>query len=257
MDARLQASINLKAILPLMEDLVEGDPAAAAAVAGEDLVLQFQVWGGPAAHLAIDRGRVQYGTGVHPRPDLALFFVSAGHLNRLFAGETVLPGIRKGFRRLGFLTNGFPILAERLSYHLEGEGQSARGPEADRFLVRLGLHAMLGGMVAVAADDRSLAHVAAATSAGTLLVRVLPDGPQGSFTRRPEAGRFSTTWQESVQRPNAVMEFESLEVARQIIDGELGAVTAVGTGQIAVRGYLPLIEKANIFLDRFSRLMGR
>ena len=48
-------------------------------------------------------------------------------------------------------------MAERLSYHLEGEGKKAEGPQAQLFLVKLGLRAMLGGMVAVASDDPSLA----------------------------------------------------------------------------------------------------
>ena len=40
MDEMLRASVYLKGILPLMEDLVEYDQAAADAIAGENLVLQ-------------------------------------------------------------------------------------------------------------------------------------------------------------------------------------------------------------------------
>jgi hypothetical protein len=259
MNEMLQASIYLKAILPLMEDLVQYDQESAAAIQGRNLVLQFEVQGGPVAHLEIRDGKVRHRTGRHPRPDVRLAFKTPGLLNRLFAGENVRPGIRKGFTRLGFLTRQFPILSQRLSYYLEGEGKDAQGPGADQFLVRLGLHAMLGGMATVASDDPSLADIAASTPSGTLLVQVLPDGPQGTFAKTTGNGGtvFCTTWEEPVQHANAVMEFQSLGVARQVIDGQLSSMAAISTGKMHIRGYLPLTEKANIFLGRFSRLMGR
>jgi hypothetical protein len=255
----LQASIYLKGILPLMEHVVRYDREAAAIIAGEELVLQFEVRDGPIAHLEITGDKVRHGVGRHPRPDVRLTFRTPELLNRLFAGENVRPGIRKGFTRLGFLLKKFPVLAERLSYYLEGEGQKAEGPEANLFLVKLGLHAMLGGMVAVASDDLSLADVAAATPTGTLLVRVLPDGPGGTFAKAPRNGGydFLATFGQPAPHTNAVMEFADLDVARRTIDGQLSAVVAIGTGEIHIRGYLPLIEKANIFLGRFARVMGR
>lgn len=259
MNEMLRASVYLKGILPLMEDLVVYDPEAAAAIAGESLVLQFEIKDGPAVHLEVGSGKIRHGSGLHPRPDIRLSFNTPERLNRMFAGQDVRPGIRKGFTRLGFLTKKFPILAERLSYFMEGEGQKAEGPEANLFLVRLGLHAMLGGMAAVASDDPSLADVAAATPCGTLLVAVLPDGPHGTFAKMPSNGSydFLATFGRSVAHANAVMEFTSLDVARRLIDGQLSAVVAIGTGEVKISGYLPLIDKANVFLGRLAKVMGR
>lgn len=259
MNEMLQASIYLKAILPLMEDLVQYDQQSAAAVKGRSLVLQFEVQGGPVAHLEIRGGQVHHGLGPHPRPDVRLAFKSPEFLNRLFAGEKVRPTIRKGFTRLTFLTRKFPVLSERLSYYLEGEGKDEQGTDADRLLVRLGLHAMLGGMAVVAGDDPSLADIAAGTPSGTLLVQVLPDGPRGTFAKLDSSAGsgFRATWEQPVEHANAVMEFASLAIARRVIGGHLSPVAAIGTGEMRIGGYMPLIEKANIFLGRFSRLMGR
>lgn len=255
----LQASVYLKGILPLMEELVEYDQEAAAAISGENLVLQFEVKDGPVAHLQVHRGTIRHGTGHHPYPDVRLTFKTPERLNRLFAGEDVRPGIRKGFTRLGFLINKFPILAERLGYYMEGEGQKLTGPKANLFLVKLGLRAMLGGMAAVASDDPSLADVAADTPPGTLLVKVLPDGPHGTFAKVPRNGQFDfvVTFGRPVAHANAMMGFANLDVARRLIDGQLSAVVAIGTGEMHIRGYLPLIDKANIFLGRLAKIMGR
>mgnify|MGYP001813619216 CR=1 FL=1 len=118
----LRASFYLKGILPLMEDLVEYDQTAAAAIAGENLVLQFEVKDGTRAHLEIREGKVRHGVGCHPRPDVRLIFKSPELFNRMFAGEDGRPGIRKGYTRLRVLTLKFPTLVERLAYYMEGEG---------------------------------------------------------------------------------------------------------------------------------------
>jgi glutamate-1-semialdehyde 2,1-aminomutase len=259
MDQMLQASVYLKAILALMEDLVEYDQVAAEAIAGQALILQLEVKGGRVAHLEIHEGKILHGIGRHPRPDVRLTFKTPNLLNRMFAGEDVRPGIRKGFTHLKFLTQKFPVLADRLSYYMEGEGQVADSPEAERFLVRLGLHAMLAGLAVVASDDPLLADTAASTPAGTLLVNVLPDGPHGTFAKIPHNGgyEFVSTFEQPVDHPNAVMEFSSLDVARRLIDGQLSAVIAIGTGQVDIRGSLPLTEKVNILLSRLGQLMDR
>jgi hypothetical protein len=259
MSEMVQASIYLHGVLPLMEDLVEYDPPAARAIANQRLVIQFEVRDGPAAHLEILEGRMRHGTGRHNHPHIRLTFRTPEQLNRLFAGENVRPGIRKGFTRLAFLTKGFPVLSDRLGYYLEGEGKTQTGPESDLFQVRLGLRAMLGGMAAVANYDPSLADMAAASPTGTLLVRVLPDGPHGTWAKARQNGghRFVATYMQPVAHANAVMEFGSLAVARRVIDGRLSAVVAIGTGEMRIQGLIPLIEKANVFLGRFSRIMGR
>jgi putative sterol carrier protein len=253
-DATLQASIFLKAILPLMENLVEYDQEAAAAIEGENLTVQFDIKNGPAAYLIVEDGAVTHGIGKHPKPDLWLTFPTAERFNQMIGGKG-RPGIRKGLTRLGFLTKKFPVLGKRLMYHLRGEGKQDDSPEARRFQVTLGFRALLGGMVAVASDDPKMKSIAASFPVGTMAAKVLPDGPQGSFGRSAD-GAFVATFGEEVENPNAVMELASLEIARRLIDGEMIPVVAIGTGDVAVRGSIPLVEKINVLLGRVSKVMG-
>lgn len=109
MNPRLEASIYLKGVLPLMGELVQDDRQAADAIAGQRLVIQFEVKHGPVVHLDPCEGRILHGTGPHPDPDFRLTFKTPDLLTRLLAGEEVRPGIRKGFTRLNLLTTRFPI----------------------------------------------------------------------------------------------------------------------------------------------------
>ena len=86
------------------------------------------------------------------------------------------------------------------------------------------------------------------------MVNVLPDGPTGTFTKSAD-NTFSTTFDQPVEHPDAVMELASLNAAKRLIDGDLSAVVAIGTGDVRIRGFMPLIEKVNIFLGRFASLM--
>jgi hypothetical protein len=253
-DATLQASIFLKAIMPLMENLVEYDQEAADAIAGENLTVQFDIKDGPAAYLTVEDGAIRHGIGKHAKPDLWLTFPTADHFNNMIAGKGK-PGIRKGITRLGFLAKKFPILGKRLMYHLRGEGKNDSRPEARRFQVTLGFRALLGGMVAVVSDDAKMKPIAESMPVGTLYARVLPDGPQGSFGKVAD-NQFAATFGEVVENPNAVMELGSLEIARQLIDGEMIPVVAIGTGDVIVRGSIPLVEKINVLLGRVSKVMG-
>ena len=259
MNDMLRAGLYLKAVLPLMEDLVEFDSIAASIISGRRLILQFEVKNGPSANLMIKNNQIRHGTGKHPSPDIRLTFKTPELLNRMFDGEDVRPGLRKGFFHLFFLIKKFPVLAERLQYYLEGPGKHAADEKTKKFLVQIGLHAMLGGMATVASDDASLRSIADETPFGTLLVNVLPDGPFGTFTKLSCNGgyAFESTFNQPVGHANAVMEFSSSDAAKKLIDGELNAVTAIGLGQeIKIRGLLPLIDKASIFLYRFGKIMG-
>ncbi len=255
---KLKAAIYLKAIFPLMADLAHADPHARGAVQGKRCVIQLEVKNGPAAYLSIDSDTVRHGIGRHPSASIRLLFKTPELLNRMFAGENIRPSLRKGFLHLPFLLKQFPVIADRLTYFLEGEGRHATDAETIKLRVSLGLHAMLAGMATIAAEDPSLENVAMATPEGTLLINVLPDGPFGTFSKlvTENGTEFSATFGQPIQSPNAMMEIADIDTAKRLIDGELNAITAIGLGrEISIRGLLPLIEKASLFLYRFGKIM--
>jgi len=256
----LKAGIYLNGILPLMEDLVAFDATAAAAITGKRLILQFEIKNGPAAHLIIRDQAIHHGSGKHPLPNMRLTFKTPDRFIRMFEGEDVIPGIRKGFFHLYFLIKQFPVLGDRLTYFLEGDGKNATDPASVEFQVKIGLHAMLGGMTAVATDAADLRDIADSTPFGTLLINILPNGPFGTFSKIRQNGKsvFTSTLNQPVKNANAIMEFADAAAAKKLIDGKLNAVTAIGLGKdIKIRGLLPLIDKASIFLYEFSKVINK
>jgi hypothetical protein len=254
----LRAWIYLYGILPLFEDLVEFDEEAAAAIAGQNLIVQFEVRHGPVAHLDIGEGAIRYAPGSHSKPDVRLTFKTPERLNRMFGGENVRPGLRKGFRHVRFLLRKFPALADRLGYYLEGDGSNAGDAETRRFLVGLRLRAMLGGAAAVAGHDPWLADIAEHLPEVTLQFRVLPDGPEGTLAKVADNGgcEFVAGNRTPEASPNAVLEFESVDAAWRVVSGEIGFQESAGLGESRLLGHLGLVDHMNIFIQRLVGVMG-
>ena len=48
------------------------------------------------------------------------------------------------------------------------------------------------------------------------------------------------------------MEFESIELARDLFDGNVNAVACIGTGSIEMKGMISMIDNLNRLLDRVA-----
>lgn len=251
----VRAWIQLSAILPLFEKLVSYDDEARKAIDGKNLVVQFEVKDGPVAHLGLAGGEITYGLGAHSGPDIRLTFRTPDRLNRLFAGEDVRPGIRKGLWHLRFLLGDFQVLSDRLSHYMEGEGSTpTRDEENLRFLVEMRLQAMLAGTAAIANHDPWMEEIAEGAPAGSMHIRVLPDGPEGSLTNRSDRGWVGGV-NGSVEQPSSLIEFNDLDGAKRLVYEEASLEGMAGLGEARIAGNILIAEKVNELITRFVSVM--
>ena len=54
------------------------------------------------------------------------------------------------------------------------------------------------------------------------------------------------------ENPRAIMEFESIELARDLFDGKVNAVACIGTGDIVMKGMISMLDNLNRILDRVA-----
>jgi len=52
------------------------------------------------------------------------------------------------------------------------------------------------------------------------------------------------------EKPSAIMEFESLELARALFDGKVNALACIGNGSIVMGGKIAMVDNLNRMLDR-------
>lgn len=251
----VRAWINLSAILALFENLARYDDEAKEAIDDRRLVVQFEVRGGPVAHVGISDGEITHEPSRHPDPDVRLTFKSPDHLNRMFAGKNVRPGVRKGFRHLRFLLGDFQVLSKRLSHYMEGEGSAPEGDERRlRFLVEMRLQAMLAGTAAIANHDPWMEEIAEGTPVGSMQIRVLPDGPTGTLTNGGDRGWVAGV-NGSAEDANSLIEFDNLDGIKRLVYEEAALEDMVCLGEARMTGNILIAEKINELITRFVSVM--
>ena len=60
------------------------------------------------------------------------------------------------------------------------------------------------------------------------------------------------TIQKAPQHPLSYMEFADMHLARDLFDGQVNAIAAVGLGQVRIGGMISQIDNINRILDRVA-----
>ena len=245
-DHLIKAHLYLHAVLPQLEEVVRVDAAAQAVVAGWRGSIALQVAGGPGVRLEVADGRlsaVRRGRGL---PSLGLLLASPAAAVRMFeaGGATPLPWM--GVWRLR-LIRGLRVLSGRLQYYLKADRArlESDGAFAAAVLIRL---AVLGYAIAVLAEcweeGRSIAAGAAAD--GTISIGVAGADP----VHLHSAGGRLTASRAAARPANVAVEFADASAAYGILSGSADLWTAIGIGDVRLRGHL-------LLLDPILQLMAR
>lgn len=242
----IKANLNLYAVLQNLEELVRLDDEMAAKTDRWDVVIQFSVNHGPHAYLVFRDGVCTHEKGRHDSPHITLFFTSPRHFNAMFDGKAK-PIPLKGFTRLGFLSREFAPLTDRLAYYLKPEPARFSDPAFLKTNTILTLHTAAFAAAELAALEPESRGLGAHMGQGVLLIEVLPEGPYAALS--VENGTVSVT-KERAERPRSKMSFKNLQVANDLLHGRVDSFSAVVRGDILLRGYMPLLDNANLILDR-------
>ena len=181
-DELVKAHLNLYAVLQNMEELVAHDTATVEVARDWHITIQFSVRNGPAGFLEFKNGVCRFGKGQHASPSVRLFFTSPAHFNRMMDGKGN-PIPLKGFTRIGFLTKEFPKATDRLEYFLTPTDELLTDPQYLALNTRMTLNTAAFAVVELARYDRIGRLNAAHIMNGGVLMKILPEGPDGIYLR--------------------------------------------------------------------------
>ncbi len=247
LDQKTLAYINMFAIMGTLENLCELDPEARALLTNKKpLALAFDVKDGPKATLVFSNGRVRVTPGVQAC-DILIPVGSCEKFNAVVAG-TATPIPVKGFRHINFLLKDFGALTNRLEKYLRASEEDLADPAFFARSTELMLY-----VISVA-----ISQIGDYDEIGKCSAKYVPDGEVSfSIKNGPAAtirctGHVLATEKRRSQNPRAIMEFESLELARALFDGKVNAVACIGQGSIAMGGMINMIDNLNRILDRVA-----
>ena len=240
------ANLNLYAVLPNLEELVKRDEEMADLTRQWNICIQFSASNGPSGFVEFKSGQCRVGRGSHTSPDVKLFFLSCGHMNKMFAGKSQ-PIPLKGFTKLGFLAKQFSKLTDRLEHYLKPTDELLKNQRYVELNTLFTIHTAGRAVGVLAADDPVGRIVASGMMDGALLMKVLPEGP--AVTVNFKNGKAGMTKGESPD-PMACMCFKDLATANGILNQKMDAFTAIASGDMVIKGQTPMLDSMDLILDR-------
>ena len=245
-DAKTLAYINLHAILGSIPYLCELDEGARELIKNEKISLGFRVKGGPSGALCFADGKAWFAEECDSC-NIILPFSSPEKFNGMIDG-TVTPIPSKGFTRIGFLLKRFMPLTDILTSYLRADEKALEDPvffeKSTLLMFRLIANAIaqignndpigrasasyiVDGVIKLAIGDEHVIGIEAKDH----VLRVLPEMPEN----------FSS-----------FMRFEDINLARDLFDGKVNAVAAVGEGKVRIGGMISQVDNVNRILDRVA-----
>lgn len=245
-DERVLAYCNLFGVLGAIPTLLELDPDAAALVGNRRISVGFSVKDGPKGTLVFVDGRAKMREGVEDC-SIKLYFPSPKKFNDMIDGKgNPLPV--SGFWHIGFLLGAFTKLTDILSAYLRPEAEKLNDPVFFERSTVLMLHVIAGAVAVIGNEDKVGRFSASNIVDGVICLTV---GDKYAVGVRAEGHRLTAIHQDPVEGFSE-MSFDSLETARDLFDGRINAVAAVGMGKVRIGGMISQVDNVNRILDRVS-----
>lgn len=246
-DQKTLAYINMYAVLGTLENLCELVPEASALLAGKKPIsVGFDVKGGPSATLMFKNGKCRMEQGIKAC-DIKLPFGSCEKFNGLIDG-TVTPIPSKGFTHIGFLLKEFTSLTDILTRYMRPAPEALE--DQDFFIASTTLmFYTISVAISQIANNDAIGKFTADHMVDGDVAFSIKGGP--SATLRVNNHRLVTV-KCAPASPRAVMEFSSIELARDLFDGKVNAVASIGAGTIEMKGMISMLDNLNRLLDRVA-----
>ncbi len=246
-DAHVLARCNLFAILGAIPHLLALDPEATALVADKDIKIGFSIHDGPAATLAFADGTATMQKDTKGC-SIKLYFSSPEKFNAMIDG-TGNPLPVSGFQHIGFLQKEFTALTDILSGYLRPTADKLQDPVFFERSTTLMLYVIGRAVVQIGNHDEVGRFSASNITDGKIRLSI---GDKLAVAIHAKDHHLMFNANPTNEGVTSQMAFADLQVARELFDGRLNAIAAVGVGQVRVGGMVSQVDNINRILDRVS-----
>jgi hypothetical protein len=245
-DSMALAYVNLFAILGAIPKLCELDAEAAELIRGTDTSVCFSVKGGPVGTLVFKDGVCRMVVG-DAKAKIKLPFATPEKFNGLIDG-TVTPIPSRGLLQVGFLLKKFMPLTDILTKYLRAEPEAL----ADRAFFEKSTELMLGVIARAVCQLANTDKVSRASASYIVDGRIKIEIGGGPCQFIDVEDHFLALSDSNEDRFTSYMKFKDIDTARDLFDGRINAVAAVGLGDVMVGGMISQVDNVNRILDRVS-----
>lgn len=246
-DAKTLAYINLYAIFGSLENLCELDEDARALLTNKKpITIGIEVKDGPKATITFKNGRCRMEDGIGPC-DIKLPFSSCEKFNGMING-TVTPIPSKGFSHIVFLLKDFIKLTDLLTRYLRPDPEDLKDKRFFEISTSLLFYTISVAIAQIGNHDEIGKFSAHHMVDGDIRLSI-KDGPKATI--RVKDHRLLTL-KKDTDKPRAIMEFGSIELANDLFNGKVNSIACVGEGKITMGGMISMVDNMNRILDLVS-----
>ena len=245
-DAKTLAYINLHAILGSIPYLCELDEGARELIKNEKISLGFRVKGGPSGALCFADGKAWFAEECDSC-NIILPFSSPEKFNGMIDG-TVTPIPSKGFTRIGFLLKRFMPLTDILSSYLRADEKALADPVFFEKSTLL-MFRLIANAIAQIGNNDPIGKASASYIVDGVIKLAIGDEHIIGIEAKDHVLRVLPEATESI---SSFMRFEDINLARDLFDGRVNAVAAVGEGKVRIGGMISQVDNVNRILDRVA-----
>jgi hypothetical protein len=145
------------------------------------------------------------------------------------------------------LTKEFPKITDRLEYYLKPDDTRLKQSDYLKINTLLTLNTAVHAVKELSLYDTPGILNAAHIPDGQILFEILPEGPWATIDF---AGGQINVKKEKCSKPSALMQFRDESVANDLLNGKSDAFAALASGDVLMKGRIPMIESLNLILDR-------
>ena len=245
-DEKTLAYINLFAILGSIPKLCRESTEAKNIIKNDNVSIGFSVKGGPSGTLVFKNGECHMVKEL-VKCNILLYFSSCRRFNGMIDG-TVTPIPRHGLFRVGFLLKKFMPLTDILSKYLRATEEDLKNKEFFRISTLLMFNVITESVSQIGNYDK--VGMVSASNMVNGYAKIEIKGHESAYIHTEN--HILNTYHKEPDDFDAYMLFESLELARDLFDGKINSLAAVGLGSIRVGGMVSMMDNINRILDRVS-----
>ncbi len=247
----VKANLNLYAVLKNLEDLIKYDDEMNNLAKDWKISIQFSVKGGPQAYIDFKDGQCFVGRGKIKSPSVILYFLSPAHLNKMMDGNGN-PIPLKGFTKLGFLTGDFDKVTKRLEYYLKPTDELLKEQKYLQLNTRFTLNTAAYAIREIGLLDDFGKITASHIRDGIVEMKINPDGPS-VFVEFKNGDIIPGTGK--AENVMSSLSFKDIQVASDFLNGKTDAFTAIASGDVMMKGQIPMAEGVSLILDRIPEYL--
>lgn len=245
-DEKVLAYCNLFGVLGAIPKLLEIDPDAQALVKHSKISIGFVIKDGPSATLTFSKGHAEMAEGVK-KCSIKMNFDNCAGFNAMIDGNGK-PKLSGGLWHALFLAKKFTKLTDMLSKYLRPTPEDLENKEFFERSTTLMLYVIAGAITSVGNQDKIGKFSASNIVDGTVKLGIA-DGPMVGIAVKNH--RLMTIYGEP-KTSLSEMIFDSFVTARDLFDGKINAIAAVGMGKVRIGGMVSQVDNVNRILDRVA-----